>query len=98
MTSWKRWQNGKNCICEKMWTYTEVEVYVLFVCQKLEKNFLVNERNYLSKMRTRAKKKNVASDCVRRRMCRGIFIVIGRSIIEGRDWNERITGTPRGVA
>lgn len=79
-------------------TYTEVEVYVLFVCQKLGKNFLVNERNYLPKMRTRTKKKNVASDCVRRRMCRGIFIVIGRSIIEGRDWNERITGTPRGVA
>lgn len=57
-------------------TYTEVEVYVLFVCLKLGKNFLVNEKNYLPKMRTRAKK-NVASNCVRRRMHRGTFILIG---------------------
>ena len=48
----------------------------LFVCLKLGKNFLVNEKNYLPKMRTRAKK-NVASNCVRCGMHRGTFSLIG---------------------
>lgn len=61
---------------KKRGTYTEVEVYVLFVCLKLGKNFLVNEKNYLPKVRTRAKK-NVASNCVRCRMRRDTFILIG---------------------
>ena len=59
---------------KKRGTYTEVEVYVLFVCLKLGKNFLVNEKNYLPKVRTRAKK-NVASNCVRCRMRRDTFIL-----------------------
>ena len=61
---------------KKRGTYTEVKVYVLFVCLKLGKNFLVNEKNYLPKMCTRAKK-NVASNCVRCGMHRGTFSLIG---------------------
>lgn len=56
---------------KKRGTYTEVEVYVLFVCLKLGKNFLVNEKNYLPKVRTRAKK-NVAT--------LGLDIVIAKEI------------------
>ena len=37
---------------KKRGTYTEVEVYVLFVCLKLGKNFLVNEKNYLPVLTT----------------------------------------------